>query len=176
MSISAGSSAVYYRCQTNRTKGNATCANRVSVREDIARLKILGAIQEHMNGPEGAAQLRERLQIDLRDYRERIEAEITTRRLRIDGVKNKLKALVNTIGDDGYDPKTIKATLHELEAHKAAEEAELEAFIAASYEPKWQLPTMQEVTALVGNLDHHLNEDPELGRAMLRRWLNDSQI
>jgi hypothetical protein len=64
----------------------------------------------------------------------------------------------------------------ELEAHKAREEAELDSFIKGSYAPPWKLPTMKEVKALVSNLDAHLNADPELGRAMLRRWLNDSFI
>lgn len=39
-----------------------------------------------------------------------------------------------------------------------------------------KLPAIQEVEALVSNLDANLNSDPELGRAQLRRWLNDSFI
>lgn len=78
MSLSAGSSAAYYRCQVNRTKGESVCSNRVSIREDVARLQILGGIQNFMLGQQGIAQLRVRLTEELANYRERIESEIST--------------------------------------------------------------------------------------------------
>ncbi len=173
MSISAGSSAAYYRCQTNKTKG--TCDNSVSVREDITRLKVLGGIQDYMIAGDGLVKIRERLTVELANYRDRLESEISTRRLQIKATEMKLKSLGHAIGD-GMEPKTIKATMVELEAHKAHQEAELESFIKASSGPRWQLPAVKEIEALMANLDSHLNTNPELGRAMLRRWLNDGLI
>ncbi|MDQ3369547.1 MAG: recombinase family protein [Myxococcota bacterium] len=173
MSISAGSSAAYYRCQTNRTKG--TCDNALSVREDITRLKVLGGIQDYMMSGDGIVKIRERLATELANYRERIENEITKRRFQIKATELKLRSLGHAIGD-GMEPKTIKATMLELEAHKAHEEAELDSFIKASSAPRWQLPAVKEIEALATNLDTHLNTNPELGRAMLRRWLNDGLI
>ena len=41
----------------------------------------------------------------------------------------------------------------ELEAHKAHQEAELESFIKASSGPRWQLPAVKEIEALMANLD-----------------------
>jgi hypothetical protein len=35
---------------------------------------------------------------------------------------------------------------------------------------------VKEIEALMANLDTHLNTNVELGRAMLRRWLNDGLI
>ncbi len=173
MSICAGSSAAYYRCQTNKTKG--TCDNSLSVREDITRLKVLGGIQDYMMSGDGVVKIRERLHQELANYRERIENEITRRRFQIKSIEAKLKQLGHAIGD-GVEPKTIKATMLELEGTKAHEEAELESFIKASSAPRWQLPAVKEIEALASNLDTHLNTNPELGRAMLRRWLNDGLI
>ncbi len=161
------------RCQTNKTKG--TCDNSVSVREDITRLKVLGGIQDYMIGGDGLVKIRERLTVELANYREQIESEISTRRLQIKTTEMKLKSLGHAIGD-GMEPKTIKATMVELEAHKAHQEAELESFIKAASGPRWQLPAVKEIEALMANLDSHLNTNPELGRAMLRRWLNDGLI
>lgn len=177
MSISAGSSAAYYRCQTNKTKG--TCDNSVSVREDVTRLKVLGGIQDYMIAGDGLVKIRERLTTELANYRDRLEREISTRRLKIKATETKLKSLGHALADaivDGMEPKTIKVTMLELEAHKAHQEAELESFIKASSGPRWQLPAVKEIEALMANLDTHLNTNPELGRAMLRRWLNDGLI
>lgn len=174
MSIAAGSSAAYYRCQTNKTKG--TCNNSVSVREDLARLKILGGIQDYMLSGEGAAKIRERLNNELANYRQRIETEISDRRFKIKALEIKLRALAHAIGDGDQDPKSIKVTMLELEVAKAHEEGELDAFIKASYAPKWQLPAVKEIEALMTNLDRQLTANVDLGRAMLRRWLNDGLI
>ena len=174
MSINAGSSAVYYRCQKNKTKG--TCNNSLSVREDITRLKVLGAIQDYMLSGDGAAKIRERLNNELANYRQRIESEISTRRFKIKALEIKLRGLAHALGDGAEEPKSIKVTMLELEAAKAREEAELEAFIKASYAPKWQLPAVKEIEALMTNLDTQLNANVDLGRAMLRRWLNDGLI
>ena len=38
----------HYRCSTNKKRGPAVCANSLSVRESIAREKILAAIREEV--------------------------------------------------------------------------------------------------------------------------------
>jgi len=46
----------YYCCQVNKTKG--TCANSRTVREDVARPKLLDAVRERLLWPRGAASRR----------------------------------------------------------------------------------------------------------------------
>ncbi|HMJ56988.1 MAG TPA: recombinase zinc beta ribbon domain-containing protein, partial [Polyangiaceae bacterium] len=49
MTIHAGTSARYYRCSDQKKRG--TCANRLALREDVARRRILGAVRERYSSP-----------------------------------------------------------------------------------------------------------------------------
>ncbi len=95
MSISAGSNAAYYRCQGNRTKG--TCPNRVSVREDIVRRKVIQGIQDYMLSDEGVAQFRKRIAEELRDYSRNLEARRKERVERLARTEEKIRGLIEFI-------------------------------------------------------------------------------
>lgn len=78
--------------QKNRKKG--TCTNRVSVREDIARPRILAAIQAHMMNPEGLAHLRRRVVEEQANYGRKVDAEFKERKERLERTQQKLRGLV----------------------------------------------------------------------------------
>jgi len=69
----------------------------------------------------------------------------------------------------------VVATLRDLEAFARAEKAAL-AELAQEANRPLRLPSIDEVTALAIDLEARLTDDPELGRAALRRWLNDGVI
>jgi DNA invertase Pin-like site-specific DNA recombinase len=172
MSISAGSSAAYYRCQTNRTKG--VCDNTASVREDRVRETVLAAIQQHMTTGEGLAKMRKRVAQEAAEHGRKIDAQIKTRRGQLAKTKEKLSGLVSYLATGDRSP-TVVATLHELEAHAMKEEAELAVYVAEADKPI-QLPSLDELTKVVADLNLALMKDPEIGRATLRRWLVDGRI
>jgi site-specific DNA recombinase len=172
MSISTGTSASYYRCQVHRTKG--TCPNRVSVREDVARARILGAIQAHMLSPDGVAHLRRRIAEELADHGRKVEAEYKERQDRLARTQQKIRGLVEFIAL-GDRSETVVSTLHDLEAYARAEKAELRQ-LAAEVDKPIRLPSLDEVTVLATDLGARLGDDVEIGREMLRRWLHEGTI
>lgn len=172
MSISAGSNAAYYRCQGNRTKG--TCPNRVSVREDIVRRKVIRGIQDYMLSDEGVAQFRKRIAEELRDYSRNLETRRKERVERLARTEDKIRGLIEFIAT-GDRSEYVVATLRDLEAFARSEKAAL-AEIAQEANRPLRLPSIDEVTALATDLEARLTEDPELGREALRRWLHGGQI
>lgn len=80
MSVMAGTSMAYYRCQRNRTKG--LCAHATSVREDVAKREIFAAIRDRLMSPDGLAHVRRRVAEELRDYSKKLDAEVRDRRSR----------------------------------------------------------------------------------------------
>src|SRR5215468_8372888 len=172
MSISAGSNAAYYRCQGNRTKG--TCPNRVSVREDIVRRKVIQGIQDYMLSDEGVAQFRKRVAEELRDYSRNLEARRRERVERLARTEEKIRGLIEFIAT-GDRSEYVVATLRDLEAFARSEKAAL-AELAQEANRPLRLPSIEEVTALATDLEARLTEDPELGREALRRWLHEGRI
>jgi site-specific DNA recombinase len=172
MSISSGTSASYYRCQTNRKKG--TCSNRISVREDVARPRILAAIQAHMLNPAGLAHLRRRIVEELADFGRKVEAEYKERKERLERTQQKLRGLVEFIAM-GDRSDTVVSTLHDLEAYARSEKAALAELEKEILKPI-RLPTLEEVAALATDLQARLSENVEVGRAVLSRWLNEGKI
>ena len=118
MSILAGSSATYYRCSTNRTKG--TCANNVSLREDVLRRGVLRSLRERLQSQDGIAYVRKRIAEELRDYSRNLEAEIKTHRERIERTENRIKGLVDFIAD-GDRSEAVVSGLRDLEAQAMSE-------------------------------------------------------
>ena len=62
MTIHAGASARYYRCADQKKWG--TCGNRLALREDVARHRILGALRQRYSSPTSVAYMRKRLPSD----------------------------------------------------------------------------------------------------------------
>lgn len=172
MTISSGTSAAYYRCQTNRTKG--TCRNRVSVREDVARTCILGGIKEHMLSAEGTAYLRRKVVEELADYGRRREAEHEERKKRLERTQQKLRGLVEFIAN-GDRSETVVSTLHDLEAFAHGEKAAL-AQLEKELEKPIRLPTPNEVMELAIDLEARLSSNVDEGRAVLRTWFDEGKI
>ncbi len=172
MSISAGSSAAYYRCQTNRTKG--TCESRISVREEVVRKRILDAIRERLMSPDGIAHVRKRIAEELRDYSRKLEAELADRRERLARTEDKIRGLVEFIAT-GDRSDYVTSTLRDLEAFVRSEKVAIEGLVRESQQPL-RLPSVDEIVAQATDLNARLTADPEAGRAQLRAWLREGQI
>ena len=172
MSMEGGTSARYYRCQTYKTK--RLCSNDRSVREDVTRTKILAAIRDHLLSPEGIAHTRKRVAEELRDYSNKLAAELRDRRERLARTEDKMRGLVDFIAT-GDRSEYVVSTLHDLETFTRQEREALAEMQRASHEPL-RLPSIDEVCAQVADLDARVAQEPEAGREQLRRWLKGGVI
>lgn len=131
-------------------------------------------IQEHMLSPDGIAQFRKRIAEELRDYARNLEARRKERVERLTRTEEKIRGLIEFIAT-GDRSEYVVATLRDLEAFARAEKAAL-AELAQEANRPLRLPSIDEVTALAIDLEARLTDDPEVGRAALRRWLHDGVI
>jgi len=164
MPVMAGTSATYYRCSLNRTKG--MCDHATSFREDIAREEILGVIRERLLSPEGLDYVRRRIAEELRDYSKGLETELKDRRERLKRTEDTIRGLIEFIAT-GDRSEYIASTLRDLEAFTRTEKAEIAVLVQAAQEPL-RLPSIEELVTEVRNLDRWLGESPEAGREKLR--------
>jgi hypothetical protein len=155
-------------------KKQRLCSNDRSVREDLARTKILTAIRDHLLSPEGIAHTRKRVAEELRDYSNKLSAELRDRRERLARTEEKMRGRVDFIAT-GDRSEYVVSTLHDLESFTRQEREALADLERASHEPL-RLPCIEEVCARVADLDAWLAQDPEAGREQLRRWLKDGAI
>jgi hypothetical protein len=172
MTMEGGTSARYYRCQTYKKK--RLCSNDRSVREDLARTKILTAIRDHLLSPEGIAHSRKRVAEELRDYSNKLAADLRDRpgstrpHGRKDARPGRFHRDRRPLGVRGLHPAR-PGGVHAPGARSAGRVGARVARAAA-------LPSIEEVCAQVADLDVRLAQDPEAGREPLRRWLNDGAI
>jgi len=166
LTIYGGTTARYYKCGTNRAKG--TCPNTMTVREDFARKNVLAAIRDTLMSPEGIAHVRRRIAEHLRDYSKTLDQEMQERRDRLDRTEQRIKGLVGFIAD-GDRSQAVVSGLRDLEAAAKSERAEIDRLVRESKEPL-RLPSIEEVTRLVFDLEARAKQDPIGVRAQLQRW------
>jgi site-specific DNA recombinase len=172
MTMMGGLKYRYYRCQANKTKG--ICPNTRTIREDIARPRILDAIRERLLSPEGVAHTRRRIAEELRDYSQKLDAELRERKERLKRTEEKMAGLVDFIAT-GDRSQYVITTLRDLEQFTKQEREAIAALEDTAREPL-RLPSIDEVEAQVRQLDHRLQQEPEAAREQLRRWLKDGVI
>lgn len=170
--IYGGTSARYYRCNTNYTKG--TCSNDVRVREEVVRGDCLGAVREQIQTPEGIAYVRRQVAELLGSQARRMEAELAERQERLQRTEDRIKGLVSFIAD-GDRSEYVVATLRDLEAQARTERAGIERLHREAQQPL-RLPSLDEITRGVFDLDRLLSGDKRQAGIRLRRWLKDGEI
>jgi site-specific DNA recombinase len=172
MTIHGGAEIKYYRCADNRTKG--TCDNGRSIREDVIRSRILQGIRERLMSDQGLDYVRKRVATELRDFSRRVEEELNQCKTRLARTEEQIQSLIRFIAQ-GERSDYVSTALRDLEGQARADKIELARLTQQAQTPL-RLPSIQEVTALVFDLDSRLAEDPEAGRQLLRRWFQDQQI
>lgn len=172
LTVYGGSTHRYYKCGTHRSKG--TCPNDMTVREDIARTKILAMIRDALMSPEGIAHVRRKIAEHLRDYAKNLDQEIGARRERLARTEQRIKGLVGFIAD-GDRTDAVVSGLRDLEAGAKTERAEIERLVADSHQPL-RLPSIEEITRMVFDLEARATLDPVKTRAQLQRWHKSSVI
>lgn len=172
MVVSGGSSADYYRCGDNKKRG--TCANALSVREDLARARILGAIHAQLFTPEAVDHLRRRIATLLGESNRTLNRELDERRGRLERTEQRIHGLVSFIAD-GDRSEYVVTTLRDLEAQARTEKAAIADLLVRAKSPI-RLPTADEVLVRAMDLEATLAGDPVRAREALRRLFKDGRI
>lgn len=172
MVISGGSVAKYYMCAA--AKQRRTCPNRLSVREDVARRCILGAICEQLVTPNAIDYLRKRIAGRLGALARDANRELDERRARLDRTEQRIAGLVTFLAD-GDRSEYVVSALRDLEAQAVAEKREIAAILARAKTPV-RLPTADQILERALDLERVLAADPVRAREALRRLLVDGKI
>ena len=172
LTIHGSGKYAYYRCFVNRTKG--TCTQRISLREDIVRQRILTAIEERLRNPEAIAYVRKRIAEQLGGYSRKIAEELKQRTARLARTEDRIRGLIAFVAD-GDRSEYVVATLRDLEAHARADKLEISGLKQELDQPI-RLPSIEEITHASLNLRERLMQDPVSGRMQLQRWLGKGEI
>jgi site-specific DNA recombinase len=172
MTIYGGSSLRYYRCADYKKRG--TCANDLSLREDIARERIVGLLREHLMTPKEVAFMRKAVAEVLGDMSKKTNAELLERRGRLARTEQRIAGLVEFIAQ-GDHSDSVRAALLDLESQAKSEKraiAELLERAGAAV----RLPSPEETVARALQFEKMLLEDPTRGREELRRLFEDGKV
>ena len=172
MVISGGSSASYYRCGDYKKRG--TCPNALSVREDVARKLIYGAIHAQLFTPKAVDYLRQRIAGMLGESNRTLNRELEEHRARLGRVEQKIRGLIEFIAG-GERSEYITNTLRDFEAQARTEKAAITELLARAKSPA-RLPAPDEVLARAMDLEATLAGDPVRAREALRRLFKDGRI
>lgn len=172
MVIAGGSSARYYRCGDYHKR--RTCTNTLSVREEVARRRVLDALRERLGGAEGLAYVRRRIAEGLGEIQRGATADLAERRGRLARTEERIKGLVTFIAD-GDRSEYVVTTLRDLEAQARTEKAAI-AELESRADSPIKLPTPDEVLQRVFDFEARLKDDVLAGREALRELLRDGQI
>jgi site-specific DNA recombinase len=171
LTIFGGSSRRYYGCSDFKKRG--TCANGLSLREDVARDKLLGLIHDDLTGPKEVDFIRKTVAEVLGSQSRRSNAEIEEGRGRLAHIEERIARLIECIPEGGSD--YIRTALRDLEAQAKTEKraiAELEAQGSAAVKVPSRAATIERAMLFEKNLA----EDPVAGREELRRMFEGGKV
>ena len=173
MTIFGGSrTAKRYRCSHQIRRG--TCDNTLSVQETVARHCIIGAVKGRLLRPEGLAFIREELVKQLGDINRSLDEDLKSRRNRLARTEDKIRGLIEFIAG-GDQSEYIVQTLHDLEAHAKEEKAVIAALVHQARQPI-PLPSLDELTTSVCDLESRLDTDPIGDRQALHQLFRDGRL
>ena len=120
LTIFGGSSQRYYRCSDNKKRG--TCANRLSLREDVARSRLLGFLRDNLTGPKEVAFIRKTVAEVLGNLSRKTTEGIAERRERLARTEGRIAGLIQFIAE-GDRSDYVRVALRDLEAQAKMEKA-----------------------------------------------------
>lgn len=148
-----------YWCGDYRKRG--VCCNETSLREDIARPRILDALHDRFASREAHDYLRQRIAEHLGNAGRIADAEIDERRQRLARTEALIAGMIQFIAK-GDQSEYMRASLLDHEPQARTEKAAIEALMAAVTAPV-HLPTPDELAKRDLELDKVLAGDPKRG-------------
>jgi DNA invertase Pin-like site-specific DNA recombinase/Arc/MetJ-type ribon-helix-helix transcriptional regulator len=172
MTIYGGSSQRYYRCGDYKKRG--TCSNGLSLREDVARHRILGLLRENLTTPKEVAFMREAAAEMLGEMSKKTNSELEEHRARLARTEQRVAGLVRFISD-GDQSEAVRAALVDLEAHEKVEKAAIKALLERG-KAAVRLPSPEQTVERATLFEKMLLEDPTRGREELRKMFEDGKV
>jgi len=165
MTIHAGTSARYYRCSDAKKRG--TCSNRLALREDVAKRRLLDALGERFRSPASLTYLRKKLAQRLGEISREATGELAERKARLARTEERIGGLVTFI-TQGDQSEYVRKALVDLEAQAKTEKAAIAELLAQATKPI-ELPSADAVIAKSFDLERIIEKDPLRGREALKR-------
>ncbi len=175
MDLSGGSPHRYYRCVANRKRG--TCENQLSVRETVARERILAAVAQTVQGDAAVQHIRKRLAKRLGTLSGQIDDELRDRTHRLARVEDRIRGIIEMQAEGDRSPYLAEAR-RDFEAQASTERVAVSALRARAARPI-PLPPANEIIDRVQSLQALVDaqgDDVERGREALRRYLKGGAI
>jgi hypothetical protein len=167
-----GQGSRHYRCSDQVKRG--TCKNRLGIREDVAKHRVLDALRAKLASPEGVAYVRRRVAERLGEMERTRSADLDDLLKRHSRTQGRIRGLVGFIAD-GDRSEAVVLGLKDLEAQAKAEKAAIADLEDQAREPI-RLPAPDEVVERVFELERLFEHDPTARREALARYFKDGQI
>jgi site-specific DNA recombinase len=172
MTICGGSSQRYYRCADFTKRG--TCSNGLSLREDVARDRILGLLREQFTGANEVDFMRKATAEILGEMSRKTDAELEDRRGRLSRTEQRIAGLVHFIADGDTSP-AVRSALVDLEVQAKSERAAIKDLVERG-KAIVRLPSPGETIERAHLFEKMVVENPSRGREELRRMFHDGKV
>lgn len=168
MSISGGEvNRRYYHCARYLKRGN--CTNGLSVRENVARKRIVAGVFEAIASPEALIYVRRQIAMRLSELAIASKADTKLLSAKLLKIETRIRNLTNALAE-GDSPQSILHAIRAEESGAKLLRAEVAEAKAASDAPTW-LPTQEDVQKVVLDFEKCLARDPEASREAIRSLL-----
>lgn len=143
----------------------STCANRRSIREDVAKLRVFDAVAARYNTPKATAFLRQAIVDGLAAMSRTGNAELEERRARLERTEERIRNLIEFIAR-GESFSSVREALADLEA-QAKQKAAIARLRETAANPV-QLPTPDMILTLWSKFERIVEHDALRVREALR--------
>ena len=172
MTIVTGSSAAYYRCSGQRKKG--ACTNKLSIREDLIKKRILARLCEALMTPEIIDYVQKRVRARLSEQVPLQRVELARHRQQLTRIECRIQRLIDFIGD-GDCSEYIATSLRDLEARAKTEKAAISQLRPAAGHLR-DPHKVSQITQTVFDLEALLQQSIAESRRQLGTLLTDEAI
>ena len=174
-SLDEAALAVVLGASRYRKRGAALCENTRTVRETVARDRIIDGIRQTLTSPEAVAYIRKHIGARLGALSREVDGELGERAARLARVEERIKNVI-AMQVEGDRSPYLSEMRRDFEAQAASERGAVAELRARAGAPI-RLPAIDELTRRVQGLNALFAEDGvERGREVLRRYLRGGAI
>ena len=173
-----GSSAVYYRCSGAHSGG--TCANDKPVREDVLVSAALAELKRVLTETdlldEARSRIRQRLKtftVKKDDERKRLTSQIEQFDVEVQNLVEFIRSTDPTSSPGSFE--AVRGSLERSTNERKRLQAHLDSLGSEPKDPP-RLPTVDEITTLVLDIEARIKDEPTVAREAIRRMLNGLRI
>jgi DNA invertase Pin-like site-specific DNA recombinase len=166
LTIYGGSrTAKAYRCPDGHGRGS--CANRLAVREEVARGAVLAYLRHRVARPAALEHLRQRAAAMLSAAGARRDAELEGARRQLEDLQGRIGRLVASV-EEGTASASVNRRIVELEAAELQQRRRVTDLRARARGGMARIPDLDALVARTAELERLVERNPAAGREKLR--------